>query len=300
MVPVLPILLSPVAANDDKTPVTRPIPFRQFRTIDLPSAIGSSAAGTSQREWAVMKTNRYLSRRFGKATSAARFRLYCRLPIAAFLTVIATAIVAGPLAADIVTVSTNLATGTANRANANDFIGLLSSASPTQIGGADVSMPNAPAGQPYQVRDIVGRDIDATSGGRNWDYLLTLPGNAVPGTGFDNITFSGWIFEATNANLEAADQLSWQMFLNGSAVPVASSSVSDDFAPQAINLSNAGGSTINQILVRFSVAGFNEGDEWFMSRGLLSANYSAIPEPDHALIAALGTALLWPRRKSRS
>lgn len=244
-----------------------------------------------------MKSSRYFSRRFGKATPAARLCGYCQLPIAAFL--IATAIIAGPLTADIVTVSTNLATGTANRASANDFIGLLSSASPTQIGGANVSLPNVPAGQPFQVRDIVGRDIDATTGGRNWDYLLTLPGDAVPGTGFSNITFSGWIFEATNSNLEAADRLSWQLYLNGAAVPGNSASVSDDFAPQAINLSNAGGSSINQILVRFSVAGFNEGDEWFMSRGVLSANYMAIPEPGHALIAALGFALLWPRRKSR-
>lgn len=219
----------------------------------------------------------------------------------AIIAMIAPAVfVSGQLAADIVTISTSLATGTSNRQNPSNYIGLLSSAAPTQIGGANVNMNNIPAGQSFQVGDIAGRDVDSTTGSRNWDYLLTLPGNAVAGTGFSNINFSGWIFENSAANLEASDQLSWQMFLNGSAIAVASSTVSDDFAPQAINLSNAGGSSINQILVRFSVAQFNDNDEWFTSRGTLSANYEAIPEPEMAILAVLGMATAIPRRKRRN
>ena len=205
----------------------------------------------------------------------------------------------GQLAADIVTISTNVASGTSHRPNTNDFIGILTSSSPPQIGGASITLPNIPAGQSFQVGDIAGRDIDATTGSRNWDYLLTLPGNAVAGTGFTNINFGGWAFERSNGNLEASDQLSWQMFLNGSAVAVASSTLTNDFAPQAINLSNAGGSAISQVLVRFSVAQYNASGEWFVSRGTLSANYDAIPEPEMALLAVLGIALALPRRNRR-
>ncbi len=255
---------------------------------------GLHGAESSQMELAIMKTGTTGLRNSWRSTWTKSACLRRGLFVIAL--VASTVLVPGQLVADIVTVTTSLATGTSHRQNPVNFIGLLSSSAPPEIGGANVIMNNIPAGQSFQVGDIVGRDVNSTTGSRNWDYLLTLPGNAATGTGFTNIDFSGWIFENTASNLGADDQLSWQMFLNGSAIAVASSTVSDDFGPQAINLANAGGSTINQILVRFSVADYNDNDEWFMTRGTLSANYDAIPEPEMALLAVLGIALAVPGR----
>ncbi len=183
---------------------------------------------------------------------------------------------------------TSLATGTSNRASSTDFVGILDNNAPPQIGGLDVSFNNVPAGESFAVGDLVGRDMDASGGGRVWEYLLTLPADAMPGTGLTALSFIGHAFERSTNNLDGSDQVLWEMFLNNDATPVASGgpAVGSDWTTYDINLSDPGGDTITQVRVVFTVTGFDDVGDWFASRGTLSAIYSAIPEP-HGLATVL-------------
>ena len=101
------------------------------------------------------------------------------------------------------------------------------------------------------------------------------------GTGFTDILFSGHAFENFGNNLEGTDQLSWELFLNGSSTPVdfGGPPAGSDFTSFDISLADPGGATVSQIRVAFTVTNFNAGQEWFATRGSLRATYSAIPEP---------------------
>lgn len=190
---------------------------------------------------------------------------------------------------DIVTVSTSSPAGTSNRVSETDYLGLLDSIVPTTIGGLEVFRPNVPAGETFAVGDIVGRDADASGGDRTWEYALSLGSDAVPGTGFSDISFSAHAFEGSNNNLENTDEIVWEMFLNGNAVAVDSgmTGAGVDFTSIDIDLSNPGSATTNEVLVRMTVNNFNGGGEWFAARGTLSANYQSIPEPNSRVLVLL-------------
>ncbi len=190
--------------------------------------------------------------------------------------------------AGLVVISTSTATGTSSRNSSTDFVGILDNNSPTQIGGLDVSFNNVPAGESFAIGDIVGRDMVNSGGGRVWEYLLTLPADAIPGTGLTGILFNGHAFERSTNNLEAGDGILWELFLNNDAIPVASGgpAVGTDWTTFDVNLSDPGGAAINQVRVVFTVSEFDHNLEWFASRGMLSAVYSAIPEP-HGLAMVL-------------
>ncbi len=181
-------------------------------------------------------------------------------------------------AADLVTTSS--VTGNQNRASQNNYVGLLDSVSPEQIGGLDVNFGNVPGGESFQIGDLVGRNLDDSGGGRTWEYLLLLPGNARAGTGLQNITFTGHAFERGNNNLEGDDQLTWQLFLNGSGIAADSGGpgAGIDFTSYDISLFDPGGTTITAARVVFSIAGFDASNEWMATRGTLSAEFTAIPE----------------------
>lgn len=202
---------------------------------------------------------------------------------------------------DIASVSTSTPIGTGNRQSNTDYLGPLDSIVPTTVNSLEVNFSNVPAGEAFLVGDIVGRDVNAAGGDRTWDYILNLPIDAVPGTGFSNITFSAHAFERSTNNLETTDEIVWEMFLNGSPVVVESGSTGAgvDFTSIDINLSNSGSPTANEILVRMTVNGFDAGNEWFAARGTLSANYETIPEPSgQALLALVTLVLLCPRRRA--
>lgn len=211
--------------------------------------------------------------------------------------------------ADLITISTSTPTGDFERKAKNKFLGILETptgATPPeyQLAGEEVEFDaNIPAGESFLVGDLVGRDIDGTdnlTAPYEWTYELTLPGDAVAGTGFQDIIFDAHAFVSNKGKLEADDTLTWELFLNNDfSVVVASDSVFDDF-PTFIHdvlLTDAGGSTINQVNVVFTVEGYDKGDEWFATRGLLSATYTAVPEPGSSLfLLATGFPVLVRRR----
>ena len=206
---------------------------------------------------------------------------------------------ATPVRGDLVAISTSEPSGVGNRDSNSNFIGILDSAIPTTINSLAVSLPSAPAGEAFAVGDLVGRDVDASGGGRIWDYVLDLPSNAVLGTGFSNISFSGDAFERSNNNLDGDDELVWELFLNGGTVAVDSATTGgDDFTSVDISLADVGGSTINEVLVRLTVSGFDDGNEWFATRGILSANFETIPEPNARALLILG-CIGFVRRRSK-
>ena len=200
---------------------------------------------------------------------------------------------------DIVLISTSDAVGASNRDSNSNFIGVLDSATPTTVSSMSVNTPGAPQGEPFAVGDIVGRDIDASGGGRTWEYVLNLPGNATPGTGFSDISFSGRAFEANGNNLEGDDELVWELFLNGNAVATDSgtSGAGVDFDPFDITLGDPGSSLTNEVLVRLTVNGFNANNEWFAARGTLSANFEAIPEPSGGILLVIFSIGITQRRR---
>ncbi len=201
--------------------------------------------------------------------------------------------------ADII--SDSVPDGTADRVNNNDFIGLLDGVSPNQIGGLNVNFPGAvPAGESFQLGDLVGRDINATSGSRSWNYQLILPADAVAGTGFTNISFAGHAFERATNNLEGIDQIQWELYLNNDVTPVqvGGPAAGSDWSTFDVNLSDPGGSTITSVRVVFTVTGFNGGGEWFVTRGLLQAEYQPIPEPlCFSLLSMVCLGLMGRKRK---
>jgi hypothetical protein len=120
------------------------------------------------------------------------------------------------------------------------------------------------------------------------------------GTGFSNISFSGDAFERSNNNLDGDDELVWELFLNGGTVAVDSATTGgDDFTSVDISLADVGGSTINEVLVRLTVSGFDDGNEWFATRGILSANFETIPEPNARALLILGCIGFVRRRSKR-
>ena len=210
-----------------------------------------------------------------------------------------------PANGGLVTISTSTATGTASRNNTTDFIGLLSSNSPNQVLGGNVTYVDVPTGETFSVGDLTGRDINASGGSRTWTYQLALPGDASPLTGFTDIEFNAHTFERDLNNLEGTDELTWELFLNGAttAVDSATTGTGVDFTSIDIALSNAGGASVNQVEVVFTVIGFDAGAEWFSTAGVLSATYDStvtVPEPSLAslmLVALMGGI---SRRRRRS
>ena len=207
----------------------------------------------------------------------------------------------GGVSADIVTVADSTATGTSDRASANDFIGILSNDTPNQVNGLDINfIGQIPTGESFQVGDIVGRDVNATSGSRNWEYQIILPPDAVSGTGFTNITFNGRAFERATDNLERNDRVRWLMYLNNDATPVQieGPATGSDWTTFDVNLSDTGTSTVvTQVRVVFNVNGFNGGGEWFAARGTLQADYQSIPEPVGVLVWLLAFTPLMGRNR---
>ncbi|MGI9517259.1 MAG: hypothetical protein ACR2NP_09445 [Pirellulaceae bacterium] len=201
---------------------------------------------------------------------------------------------------DIVNLSTSTPTGTADRANANDFVGLLSGVSPEQIGGLDVSFNGSlPAGEAFQAGDLVARDFDATTGSQEWEFLLTLPGDAVPGTGLEDIIFTAHAYERTGNQLEN-DDLTWELFLNtDTAFTLTDTTGGDDFGTHDVNWNSVptGGATINQVRVVVTINGFDASGEWFGAYGTLSANYNAVPEPGTTVVCLVGCLVTLSRRR---
>lgn len=201
----------------------------------------------------------------------------------------------------LVNVSTSSANGTSNRDSNSNFVGVLDSAIPTTVTGLSVAFPNVPNGEVFVVGDVVGRDVDDSGGGRTWEYVLSLPADAAPGTGFTDIAFAGHAFERPNNNLEGADELVWELFLNGSSVAVdsATTGAGVDFTSIDINLANPGGAATTEAVVRLTVNDFNVGSEWFAARGTLSANFETIPEPNVLMIFSLTAVGLSQRRRRK-
>ena len=219
----------------------------------------------------------------------------------AVLTMLLSLLAGSDLSADII--FDTVPTGTADRVNDEDFIGLLDNVSPTQI-GQDVNFNGTvPAGESFQIGDLVGRDVDATSGSRTWEYILTLPSDAVAGTGLINIQFVGHAFESDTNNLESTDQIQWELFLNSDATPVQTGgpTAGSDWSTFDVNLTDPGGNSVTSVRVVFTVSGFDQTSEWFAARGSLQAEYQAIPEPlwcsSLAMISLLGVC---SRRKKSS
>lgn len=204
--------------------------------------------------------------------------------------------------ADLVTITDDSPSGTTDVSSSADYVGLVDALNPTlEVDGNSVTLNGLPTGESVQIGDLIGRDMNANSGSRQWEYLLELPADAFPGTGFQNIIFDARAYERTADNLEGADELTWEMFLNGSTVAVdsATSGAGVDFNAIDVSLSNPGGDTITEVRVVFSVIGFNGGGEAFGTRGVLSASYNAVPEPGaFAVLCGLFALPLARRRKS--
>ncbi len=201
------------------------------------------------------------------------------------------------LQADIVTDSTP--TGTTDRNGNNDFVGLLDSVGPDRIGGQNINLNgSAPTGESSQIGDLVGRDIDATGGSRTWEYLLILPADAVSGTGFTSISFSGHAYERSSDNLEGSDQIRWSLYLNSDVTPVQVSGpvAGTDWSTFDVNLSDPGGNSITSVRVVFEIIGFDDDDDWFVTRGSLQASYQKVPEPGCVVILLLVLAASNTRR----
>ena len=193
--------------------------------------------------------------------------------------------------------------GIQNRANNNDFVGILDGVSPNQMGGQNVNFnPTLPTGVSFLEGDLVARDLDTFSNAsRDWTFEILLPGDAAPGTGLTDITFRGFAFERTQNNLEAGDQVTWAMYLNNDTIPIASDTPGDgiDFDTHTVSLINAGGAAVTRVRVVVSMNGFNQNGEWVASRGQLSANYQAIPEPASGLVVLSLLCLTSIRRARR-
>ena len=203
---------------------------------------------------------------------------------------------------DIVTISNDTPTGSANVANANDFVGLLSQVSPqTQVGGQNVTFNGSlPGGAAFMVNDLVGRDMDASGGGRTWEFLLTLPVDAVPGSGLESIMFSGFAYERNGNQLENDDDLTWELFLNSDATPTLTDTTGgNDFGTHTVDWSSVatGGTVVTQVRVVVTINGFDGGGEWFGTRGLLMADYNAVPEPGGVIFFAGCCAVISYRRR---
>ncbi len=177
-------------------------------------------------------------------------------------------------------ISTSTPTGTESRNANTDYVGILDSTLPTQVLNQNVAFGGVPNGYLFQVGDLVGRDMNASGGSRVWMYELILPTDALGG--FTDIQFSALAAERSNNNLEGNDQISWSLFLNNDTTPVATDGplAGSDWTLFSASLNHAGGVAVTRVRVEFVVTGFNANNEWFATRGTLSANYQAIPEPE--------------------
>ena len=203
-----------------------------------------------------------------------------------------------PALAELVTISTSAPTGTQDHDSSTDFVGILDGISPETINLLTVEFDNVPAGEAFAVGDLAGRDMNGHNGSDTWQYSLSLPSDAVDGTGFENILFSGHVFEGDNNNLDNSDLLTWELFVNGVSVDSYTTG-SQDFDPFDFTLTDVGGSGVTDILAVFTVDGFTSGNEWFVTRGSLSATYTSIPEPTTLIFVALAAIACFPVRRRR-
>lgn len=231
----------------------------------------------------------------------------CYQPAALTLYVIViTFVCGGKSSASLMVIDDAIPAGTESVDTGVAFIGILTNVLPTEIGGTAVRFNRVPPGEDFEVDDLVGRRIAASGGGRAWEYQLSLPADAVAGTGFTDIDFLGSAFEREGNNLEGTDQLTWELFLNGSSTPVdiTGPAAGTDWSTFTVNLTDMGGSTVNLVQVVFTVTGFNAGNEWFATRGQLSATYETLsPEPSTMNLSNLVlsmASLLTVRRRRRA
>ncbi len=207
------------------------------------------------------------------------------------------------LRADLI--STSTATGSQGWDDKKRFVGILD-VTPTQLEvlSEQVEFKDIPFRQSFMDGDLVGSELDRAvlaGGGRTWEYMIMLPSDAAGATGLENIQFNGFAFERDRDNLEGTDELSWQLFLNDELVSVDSSSTGAgvDFDTHTVSLFNRGGSSITSARVVLTINGFDEGEEWFATRGTLSANYTAVPEAFGLLWLLGGWIGLSGRRRRR-
>ncbi|MEM7315630.1 MAG: PEP-CTERM sorting domain-containing protein [Planctomycetota bacterium] len=208
-------------------------------------------------------------------------------------------------------------------ANGEDYFGLVGNGG--MINGVNIdSSINAPDGS------VAGEDIDgiAGSGGRMQmaSWSLSLPGDALPGTGFTMIDFSG-LFGANDGVFDNTDVFDFTFSLNGSttsdiairydraggdnfndslAIDTDGDGIGDGTAIStsgtAINFSDPGGAVISSVLVKLVVNSSGNGwagGEEFWANGTLSAVYdrAVVPEPSSFLLIGIVTILGWGRRR---
>ena len=178
------------------------------------------------------------------------------------------------------------------------FIGHLDSISPAQINGQNVVLPLLPTGTALVAGQLVGRNIDATSGSRTWEYTLDLPPDAQPGTGLSDIEFQARAFERRTNNLENADQLLWELYINNRLVARDGPPAGSDWSTYSLTLADPGGNLVTTARVVFSVTDFDGSGEWFATAGRLSGLYQT-PEPDCHWASLVCAVLVCRRRKSK-
>jgi len=196
--------------------------------------------------------------------------------------------------------------GTESVTNSQSFVGLLDIANPLDVNTTRVEMLNP--GSTFAVGDLVGRNMVNNTGSTTWTWDICVPTNAAPGSGLTSIQFGGFAFERTTDNLENGDELFWELFLNDDTVPVETTSTGNvngllfDFNSYSFNMADPGSTaqtTVTSASVVFTVQGFNEQFEWFATRGTLSANFTAVPEPGAAVLAVFAMLGLTTRRSRK-
>ena len=218
-------------------------------------------------------------------------------------------------------VSTSTPTVTFNDSSSNgeDYFGIVGGGG--MINGTNIdSSINAPDGS------VAGEDIDgiAGTGGRMQmaTWSLSLPGDAIPGTGFTSINFSG-LFAANDNVFDNTDHFDFTFSLNGAttsdisirydraggdnfndslAIDTDGNGIGDGTAIStsgtAISFSDPGGALISSVVVKLTVdsTAWAAGEE-FWANGTLDAVYdrAAIPEPSSFLMIGIVTMLGWNR-----
>ena len=206
-----------------------------------------------------------------------------------------TLVLAGGLANAAITVTT--AVGTSTVTDANEYVGIISAADAgstnLKIGGVDIDTPPnvdtlANVGQSIQVGDLSGRDIPSGSD-HTWSWLINT------GAELTGISFDGFAFANGNEDeLGDPDTLTWKLFVDD--VEVDSTGTVNDFPPTSLSLSTATTGTKAEVILTIAGFGPNDTNEWFNTRGTLSA--TAVPEPSTtALLGLGGFALILRRRK---
>ncbi|MBT7958188.1 MAG: PEP-CTERM sorting domain-containing protein [Akkermansiaceae bacterium] len=206
-----------------------------------------------------------------------------------------TLVLAGGSANAAIIITDSTPDGTNTVTSTTRYVGIISAADAgstnLQIGGSSIDTPpNIPGGQSIQVGDLSGRHIQSGSD-LTWSWLIHT------GNPLTDISFAGFAFENTNGVLGSPDTLTWRLFVDD--VEVDSKGTSNDFTTFDPSMSTAVTGTKAEVILtiaEFGSAGDSDTNEWFNTRGTLSAN--AVPEPTTtALLGLGGLALILRRRK---